>query len=138
MVNPEIDSDGNTTWRDANGNYHRDVGPAVEYANGYKEWWHHGELHRAEGPAREYAHGTNEWWHHGELHRAEGPAVEYANRYKEWWHHGLIHRTDGPAVVRTNGYKAWYLNHTQLTFDKWLDKVDISDEDKVMMMLKYG
>jgi len=27
-----------TFWK-LNGNLHREDGPAVEYANGYKEWW---------------------------------------------------------------------------------------------------
>jgi hypothetical protein len=92
MDNPEIDSDGNKRWRDANGKYHRDDGPAVEDADGHKEWYQHGRQHRE-----------------------DGPAIKWANGIKEWW-----------------------LNNRHLSFDEWLDQVDISDEDKVMMTLQYG
>ena len=45
---------------------HREDGHAVEYANGYKEWYLNGKLHREEGPAIEYANGYKEWFINGE------------------------------------------------------------------------
>jgi hypothetical protein len=51
---------------------------------------------------------------------------------------GQFHRVDGPAIEWPDGYNWWYLHDHKLTFDEWLDQVDISDEDKVMMKLKYG
>ena len=38
----EIDKYGNKFWR-LNGKYHREDGPAVEYARGTKSWWLNGE-----------------------------------------------------------------------------------------------
>lgn len=45
-----------------NGQLHRDDGPAVESANGSKEWWKNGKRSRIDGPAVELANGTKEWW----------------------------------------------------------------------------
>ncbi len=30
---------------------HRELGPAVEYKDGGKEWWRNNQLHREDGPA---------------------------------------------------------------------------------------
>lgn len=40
--------------------------PAVEYADGSKEWYQNGKLHREDGPAVEYANGGKEWYRNGE------------------------------------------------------------------------
>ena len=91
-----------------NGQYHRDDGPAVEYANGDKMWYRNGKLHRDDGPAIEYANGTKVWHRNGLFHRDDGPAIEYANEYKAWYRNGQrYHRDDGPAVEYADGYKAW-------------------------------
>ena len=66
-------------------------------------------LHRLDGPAVEYANGTKEWWVEGKRHRLDGPAVEYANGSKEWYVEDKHHRLDGPAFERSDGYKAWYV-----------------------------
>ena len=64
---------------------HREDGPAIEHANGDKEWYLHGKLHRKDGPAYEDANGTKAWYLHGELHREDGPAFEYADGREEWY-----------------------------------------------------
>lgn len=79
---------GTKEWRDASGQRHRTDGPALEYADGYKEWWIKGQIHRTDGPAAEYADGDKEWWINGELHRTDGPAVEYADDHGEWYLEG--------------------------------------------------
>jgi hypothetical protein len=48
-----------------NGKHHRADGPAIEYADGGKEWYVNGKLHREDGPAIEYADGGKEWWLNG-------------------------------------------------------------------------
>jgi hypothetical protein len=60
---------------------HREDGPAVEDANGCKEWWIDGELHREDGPAIEGDYGYDYWYLNGKRHRLDGPAVECT----EWW-----------------------------------------------------
>jgi hypothetical protein len=49
-----------------NGKYHRVDGPAIELANGTKEWFLNGQLHREDGPAIERAEGFKQWWLNGE------------------------------------------------------------------------
>ena len=54
--------------------------------NGDKKWrLPNGKLHRVDGPAVERADGTKEWCVNGKFHREDDPAVEYANGTKEWW-----------------------------------------------------
>ena len=49
------------------------------------EYTLNGKLHREDGPAIEYADGDKEWYLHGKLHRIGGPAIERANGHKEYW-----------------------------------------------------
>jgi len=44
-----------------NGEPHREDGPAIERADGTREWYHKGKRHRLDGPSVEYADGTREW-----------------------------------------------------------------------------
>lgn len=69
---------------------HRNDGPAIEWANGIKEWYLNGKLHREGGPALEWNNGDKEWWINGKLHREGGPALEWANGDKEWYIHGTM------------------------------------------------
>jgi len=98
---------------------HREDGPAIEWADGGKEWLLNGKLHREDGPAYEPADGYKEWWRNGELHREDGPAIEHADGDKEWWRNGELHREDGPAVEYDNGHKAWRLNGERLTEEEF-------------------
>jgi hypothetical protein len=113
-----------------NGKRHRVDGPAIEYANGNKEWRMFGKLHRSPrrgeaarssdpvssggepvGPAMETASGYKAWFLNGKRHRIDGPAIEYANGDKQWFLNGKQHRSSvGPAVEFANGHKEWYLN----------------------------
>ena len=61
----KIDEHGTKRWKLPNGLFHREDGPAIEIANGYKEWWLNGDLHREDGPAIEYKDGYNEWYLNG-------------------------------------------------------------------------
>ena len=54
-----------TEWK-LNDKFHREDGPACEYANGDKAWFINGKLHREDGPAVEYASGAKEWYINGE------------------------------------------------------------------------
>ena len=38
----EINKYGNKYWKSPNGLFHREDGPAIEIANGYKEWFLNG------------------------------------------------------------------------------------------------
>ena len=79
-----IETDGRKAWRNKQGQRHRLDGPAIEDADGSKEWYQKGQLHRTDGPAIEHADGTKYWCQKGQLHRTDGPAVERADGTKEW------------------------------------------------------
>ena len=50
---------GTKRWYNDKGKLHRENGlPAIEWANGDKEWFLNGKLHRENGPAVESANGT--------------------------------------------------------------------------------
>jgi hypothetical protein len=57
----KIDEFGTKRWY-LNGVYHREDGPAIEYADGNKIWFLNGEYHREDGPAMEFHNGDNTWW----------------------------------------------------------------------------
>ena len=70
---------------------HREDGPAVEYANGYKAWYRNGKLHREDGPAVEYANGNKYWYKNGKLHREDGLAIEYANGKVRYYYNNIYY-----------------------------------------------
>jgi hypothetical protein len=106
---------------------HRVDGPAVEHADGHKEWHVDGRLHRIDGPAIEYVYGTKAWYVNGKRHRIDGPAVEHASGHKEWWIDGKHHRVDGPAIEWTSGEMQWWIDnyfYTKQDFNKLIKEVN--------------
>lgn len=62
----------------------------TEYLDGTKRWHlKSGKLHREDGPAIEAANGNKEWYLNGKRHRKDGPAIEYAAGGKVWYLYGL-------------------------------------------------
>ena len=91
-------------WQNENGQIHRLGGlPAVECADGSKEYWENGQLHRLGGlPAIEFADGGKEYWENDQLHRLGGlPAVEYASGYKAYYEND-IQLTEAEAEAKRN------------------------------------
>ena len=89
----EVTGFGTTYWYNQQGQLHREGGlPAIERANGGKEWLVNGQFHREGGlPAIEFANGGKQWLFDGKLHREGGlPAVEYANGGKVWYVNGQL------------------------------------------------
>jgi antitoxin component YwqK of YwqJK toxin-antitoxin module len=85
------------------------------HPNGSKWWYLNGKFHREDGPAIEYADGTKKWCLNDKLHREDGPAVEWSDGAKKWYLNGKPHREDGPAFERSDGTKSWYLNGECMT-----------------------
>ena len=104
-----VDAKGNIHWL-CGLRKHRTDGPAVEWANGTKEWYQDDLRHRIDGAAIEYANGSKEWWQHGQRHRVDGPAITDTNGNQWWYQNNLLHRVDGPAWCDQNGTQAWYQN----------------------------
>jgi len=72
-------------------------------------------FHREDGPAVQFANGTKFWYVKGKLHRIDGPAVERASGDKFWYKNGKSHREDGPAIEWATGEKEWYINGKKMT-----------------------
>ena len=73
----------------------------------------------------------------GQFHRLNGPALERADGFKCWYIKGKNHRTDGPAVELSDGSKYWFIDGEHYSFDEWLNKLQVSDEEKIMLCLKW-
>jgi hypothetical protein len=82
----------------------------IREINGTKEWQLKGKYHREDGPAIEWADGSKAWYRNGKRHRVDGPAIEYVDGPKQWWLNGKLHRVDGPAYEDADGQKEWWLN----------------------------
>ena len=83
-----VNRHGDMEWRNAAGEYHREDGPAIENANGAKQWFRSGTRHRDDGPAIERPGGNNDWYRNGKLHRDDGPAIDWKNSTKQWYRDG--------------------------------------------------
>ena len=83
--------------------------------------------------------GTKRWYKDGKRHREDGPAIIRANGNKSWYLYDTLHREDGPALIRANGTKQWWVNDKRYdSFDEWLKELDISDDDKLILTLKWA
>ena len=78
-----------------------------------------GQLHREYGPAGEWVNGTRGWYQNGRLHRVDGPAVECPDGYRSWWQNGQLHRLDGPAIERPDGGCDWFIDGNALSEAEW-------------------
>lgn len=103
-----------------------------------------GQLHRLDGPAIEYADGSKEWSQNGQFHLVDGPAIEYADGTKAWYYHDQCYRVDGPAIEYANGIKLWYVYGKDITRDveSWLNEQQLSlplnESSQVIFILKFG
>jgi len=57
-------------YRNEDGRLHRLDGPAIEWADGSKEYWVNGKRHRLDGPAME-CKGSKEYWVDGKEYTKE-------------------------------------------------------------------
>jgi hypothetical protein len=105
--------------------------------NGTKYWCLNGEYHREDGPAIEYANGEKYWYLNGKYHREDGPAIEHSDGTKRWFLNGDSHREDGPAVEWPNGGKYWYLNGKQVSWKEVFHNAN-GDFEKECRILTYA
>jgi hypothetical protein len=113
-------------WANKEGQWHREDGPAIESADGDKEWYINGKRHREDGPAIERADGYKEYWiNNKKVEEKDLPINKEKELTKEEWPKCIIneygtkvwknkderfHREDGPAIEYTSGDKFWYIN----------------------------
>ncbi len=105
--------------------------PAIEYADGSKEYYKDGKPHRDNDPvlgsmpAIEHSGGGKEYYKDGKRHRDNDPvlgsmpAIEFADGSKLYYKDGKRHRDDDPelgpmpAIERANGTKEYYKDGIQ-------------------------
>jgi hypothetical protein len=98
--NVRVYENGNKNWYNEKGQYHREDGPAIEYANGYKVWYKGGRCHRVDGPAVEHITGDKDYYLDGVKHSEEEflaktsvkEQVSYAGKVLEF--EGKIYRLE--------------------------------------------
>ena len=132
--------------------YHRDDGPAIEFASGDRFWFQSGKLHREDGPAVTYFNRPARWFLDGVEYSEEEfnkkmnivdptKSVMTTDLYnsKHWkLADGKYHREDGPALEHSNGTKLWY-KHGKLHRDGgpaveyaegwWVDGIQFTEEE---------
>jgi hypothetical protein len=112
--------DGTTSEkRDFSKTLHREDGPAVEWANGDRDWFINGKYHRVDGPALEMVGVGGEWYIDDRLHRIGGPAVDIPNRLLSWYVDGKLHRLDGPATWWYDGERTWNIDGAEYTEEEF-------------------
>ena len=77
----------------------------------------------------------------------EYPKILIAN-HNDWQYYrlqqseheiALLHKIDGPALYNSvTGETEWWLYGQSFSFDKWLAKTECSEQEKVMLKLKYA
>jgi hypothetical protein len=85
-------------------------------------------LHRLDGPAIEHADGTRQWWVDGKRHRLDGPAIEHTDGSREWYVDGKLHRLDGPAYEDADGTREWFIEGEKLTEQEFLARTQSAQE----------
>ena len=102
-----------------NGVFHREDGPAVEWATGYKEWFINGKLHRIDGPAIIFPHGDEYWYYKGVQHRIDGPAMIRGDKIRRYWI--IDSHTYYPHILKYLFDCFLYLGKEKLKYDlEWL------------------
>ena len=85
----EINEFGTISYYNNKNEYHREDGPAIEYADGEKRWCKNGVFHREDGPAIEYPSGYKAWYKNGVRHREDGPAIEWVDGGRRYCYNGV-------------------------------------------------
>jgi len=63
--------------------------------------------------------------------------IEYVDGDKDWVVNDKLHREDGPAeIFEENCY--WSLNGKYYSFEEFIKITPISDEEKILLKLKYS
>lgn len=142
-----ISNDGEEIKWFVHGKLHRDefFGPAyIRKPQEEYYYFNNGSVHRSDGPAI-ITYNSKNWLQRGVRHRLDGPAIEWTNGSREWWKANNRHRPDGPALYRQDESGMidptsclWYLHDDKYSFNEWLKKTPLDEEQKLMLKLIYG
>jgi hypothetical protein len=69
----------------------------------------------------------------------QGPVMsEWEDGTRVWTRNGTWHRTDGPAVEYHDGMRLWFIEGQGVSFTMWLDMVSGSEEERLMLQMRWG
>lgn len=106
--------------------------------NGTRTWYLNGQPHREVDAAIEYADGSKHWCIAGRLHRIDAPAIMRANGDEYWYTHGELHRLDGPAIEYASGATLWYLYGVKYpTFAEYADAAGLTGAEQTLFLLRW-
>jgi hypothetical protein len=82
-------------------------------------------FHREDGPAIEYSDGYVEWYLNGLNHREDGPAIEMPGMFRTWQQHGIMHREDGAAFedLKNPERNEYYIAGNLLTKEQFYTRI---------------
>jgi hypothetical protein len=73
----------------------------------------------------------------GAVEQSDGSYVDAVGCITWYNEEGEWHREDGPAVIYHSGDVDWWLNGANYTFARWLIELNKSDEEKMILRLRY-
>jgi hypothetical protein len=75
----------------------------------------------------------------GVLHRGDDlPAICWESGSRWWYVHGVQHRETGPAALLEGHFMYFFLNDELYSLNEWLDQLTCSDDEKILLKLKWG
>lgn len=73
----------------------------------------------------------------GFVHSENTPA-RYSETHITFYENGLIHRRNGPAIIYCNEMMEWHFHGEMYDLQEFLSMSDLTDEEKLELVLKYG
>jgi hypothetical protein len=74
----------------------------------------------------------------GSVQQPDGSYLSTTNGARRWFNEeGYYHREDGPALLFADGRRFWRINGIAMSFNQWLRALNISDEEKMLLRLRY-
>jgi Ni,Fe-hydrogenase I large subunit len=75
----------------------------------------------------------------GAIEQSDGSYIDEDGEHLWYNEAGDYHREDGPASIHMDGDVYWYLNGLNFrTFESWLNAVNVSPENKMILKLQYA
>jgi|TARA_R110000765_G_scaffold381040_1_gene472266 hypothetical protein len=76
---------------------------------------------------------------YGAVEQSDGSYVDEFAATSWYNEEGSLHREDGPACIYDDGSVNWCLNGlTYPSFNAWCNKLNKTDEEKMMLRLRYA
>jgi len=76
---------------------------------------------------------------YGAVEQSDGSYIDRNNEITWYNAHEQMHREDGPAIIYDgSGDVEWWLNDAPYTFNEWCIALNKTDEQKMLLRLRYA